>query len=341
MKRVLSLILALTLTLALAACGGKGGWQEQYDLGQKYLTEGNYEEAILAFTAAIEIDPKRAPAYVGRGSAYALSGDTEGNLTAAETDFTTAIELDETDPDAWLGLADVYIRMGDYDKAQETLERALEALGDDDRITAKLAEMEEGRFTDSDGHPRKTCHYEDGALVEYWLYDYDEKGNNIRTSNYDADGTWQRTEESEFNDAGQEIRMVETSEDGTRTEVYTYDAQGRRIREDRTNVYEDSQSTGYTLISYDDAARTETHESYYGGKLENRFVIEMDEAVSGRRPATTCRTRTGSCTWITTWSTSGTRTGATAATIFTMWQATGIHPNKQEETNGNDFQRHL
>ncbi len=38
MKRVLSLILALTLTLALAACGGKGGWQEQAALGQKYLT---------------------------------------------------------------------------------------------------------------------------------------------------------------------------------------------------------------------------------------------------------------------------------------------------------------
>ena len=276
MKRVLSLILVLALTLSLAACGDKGGWQEQYDLGQKYLTEGNYEEAILAFTAAIEIDPKRAPAYVGRGSAYALSGDTADNLTAAEADFTTAIELDEIDPDAWLGLADVYIRMGDYDKAQETLERALEALGDDDRITTKLAEMEEGRFTDSDGHPRKTCHYEDGALMEYWLYDYDERGNNIRTTCYGAGGAWQNTEESEFNDAGQEIRMVETSEDGTRTEVYTYDAQGRRIREDRTNVYEDGQSTGYTLISYDDAARTETHESYYGGKLENRFVIEMD-----------------------------------------------------------------
>ena len=54
MKRVLSLILALTLTLALAACGDNSAkWQEQYDLGQKYLTDGNYEEAILAFTAAI------------------------------------------------------------------------------------------------------------------------------------------------------------------------------------------------------------------------------------------------------------------------------------------------
>ena len=43
MKRVFSLLLVLALTLSLAACGGKGGWQEQYDLGQKYLTDGNYE----------------------------------------------------------------------------------------------------------------------------------------------------------------------------------------------------------------------------------------------------------------------------------------------------------
>lgn len=44
-------------------------WQEQYDLGVQYLSEGNYTETIIAFTAAIEIDPKQAPAYVGRGDA--------------------------------------------------------------------------------------------------------------------------------------------------------------------------------------------------------------------------------------------------------------------------------
>ena len=42
-------------------------WQEQYDLGVRYLAEGNYEEAIIAFTAAIEIDPNRVEAYMGRG----------------------------------------------------------------------------------------------------------------------------------------------------------------------------------------------------------------------------------------------------------------------------------
>ena len=32
---------------------------DQYDLGMRYLSESNYEEAILAFTAAIKIDPNK------------------------------------------------------------------------------------------------------------------------------------------------------------------------------------------------------------------------------------------------------------------------------------------
>ncbi len=69
--------LSLCLLIILSACGPKAPtWQEQYDLGVRYLEEGNYEEAIIAFTAAIEIDP-RAESYLGRGQAYMLSGGTE------------------------------------------------------------------------------------------------------------------------------------------------------------------------------------------------------------------------------------------------------------------------
>ena len=59
--RHLAVLLAVTLlAVCLSACGAgtEKKWQEQYDLGVRYLSEGNYEEAVIAFTAAIEIDPK-------------------------------------------------------------------------------------------------------------------------------------------------------------------------------------------------------------------------------------------------------------------------------------------
>ena len=77
MKRFTALLLAVLLLLSLAACGGKNTWQEQYDLGMRYLNEGNYQEAIIAFEAAIKIDPKRPEAYLGAAEAYMGLGDTD------------------------------------------------------------------------------------------------------------------------------------------------------------------------------------------------------------------------------------------------------------------------
>lgn len=106
----------------MTACGGAGRWKEQYDLGMRYLSEENYEEAILAFTEAINIDPNRAELYISRAGAYVYSGETADNLAAALADYEAAKELDSADPDLWLGLADVYIRQGELIKALETLE---------------------------------------------------------------------------------------------------------------------------------------------------------------------------------------------------------------------------
>ena len=58
MKQFACVFLTIILLLTLAACSkapeadpadGAPGWQTQYDLGVRYLSEGNYEEAILAF----------------------------------------------------------------------------------------------------------------------------------------------------------------------------------------------------------------------------------------------------------------------------------------------------
>jgi len=123
-------------------------WQEQYDLGVRYLSEGNYEEAIIAFTAAIEIDPKQAPAYVGRGNAYVGSGETEANIATAQMDYKQAIKLDETNAEAYLGLANVYILLNDYDKALEVLNQGLEKTGNNEQLATKIFEIENSSSDD-------------------------------------------------------------------------------------------------------------------------------------------------------------------------------------------------
>ena len=139
-NRVCNLVFALLLFIGLVACGQGSGqtseagaastWQEQYDLGVRYLSEGNYEEAIIAFTAAIEIDPNRAEAYVGRGDAYIGSGETEENLAAAQADYELAIELDDSQAEFYRKLSYAYDAMGESLRAIEVLEQGAHLLGD-------------------------------------------------------------------------------------------------------------------------------------------------------------------------------------------------------------------
>ena len=93
MKRFFCILLAALLLLTLAACSKAPeadladeapDWQTQYDLGVRYLSEGNYEEAILAFEAAIEIDPRNADAYLKLAQACEQREDYAKTLQTLE-----------------------------------------------------------------------------------------------------------------------------------------------------------------------------------------------------------------------------------------------------------------
>lgn len=144
-KRFISILVCVLCVVELCACCGQraAAWQEQYDLGVRYLSEGNYEEAIIAFTAAIEIDPKQAPAYVGRGDAYIGSGETEENLASALADYEKALVLDSAIQEAYLGLAEIYIRRGDYKTAEEILQDGLKYARENLKLMDKLSELEQ------------------------------------------------------------------------------------------------------------------------------------------------------------------------------------------------------
>ena len=108
MRRLCSLLLTLALVLGLCACGQNAGasWQEQYDLGVKYLSEGNYEEAVIAFTAAIDIDPRWPEAYERAAEAY----EALGRVEEARDLLEEALEQFEDE-----NLRRLYLRLGRTD----------------------------------------------------------------------------------------------------------------------------------------------------------------------------------------------------------------------------------
>lgn len=78
-RRVIVLFIMTMLSFLLISCGPtkEAAWQEQYDLGVRYMSDGNYEEAILAFNAAIEIDPKQVDTYRSLAEIYMELGEYE------------------------------------------------------------------------------------------------------------------------------------------------------------------------------------------------------------------------------------------------------------------------
>lgn len=99
---VVCVILAALLLAMIFVVSGSGHRKlnDFLDLGNKYLDDMNYEEAILVFDEAIAIDPKCAEAYLGKAQAqYAL-----GQVDEAVSTLREGIERvdDSTELEAYL-----------------------------------------------------------------------------------------------------------------------------------------------------------------------------------------------------------------------------------------------
>lgn len=85
---IISILVALAVAIAvgLFALNNSTGARlsKQLQLAQKYVSEMNYEEAIIAYKAAIEIDPKSAEAYIGLAKVYIAQDDYEQALAVLQ-----------------------------------------------------------------------------------------------------------------------------------------------------------------------------------------------------------------------------------------------------------------
>ena len=147
-------IFLLVAMLSLSACNKQSTWQDLYDLGMKYLEEGDYEEAVNAFRVAFSIDEKKQQAYIGAADAYmgmAASGtdgvDVDKCYAAAEENYRKVLEKDSANGDVYQKLADVYAGEQDTKKTEELLEEARENGQEGtwiEEISANLAPVEIG-----------------------------------------------------------------------------------------------------------------------------------------------------------------------------------------------------
>ncbi len=139
---VVTIILVLTVGIVIYNTPEKR-LARQLDLGNRYLEEQNYEQAIVAFDLAISIDPKSAEAYLGKAEANVGMGNYEQAVEVYKTALQMIPDADSVIRAAeqfYLDYAQIYIDSGDLERAIGILEEGVELLNSE-RIREKLEEV--------------------------------------------------------------------------------------------------------------------------------------------------------------------------------------------------------
>lgn len=116
---VILLVLAAGMLFLIFAPGPRMKWA--LSMGEKYLTECDYTQAVTMFSRAIRVDARSEPAYLGRAEAYIQLNQP----AAAVEDLTFVIdELTTDDADVYIQRAEAYTMLGNTDAAQADLDTA-------------------------------------------------------------------------------------------------------------------------------------------------------------------------------------------------------------------------
>ena len=90
--------------------------------GFAYYNKREYDLAIADYTKAIQIDPKNAVTYNNRGAAY----NSKGNYDPAIADLDQAIRLNPDFESPYRHRAFAYMKKGDYKQARADVNKALQ-----------------------------------------------------------------------------------------------------------------------------------------------------------------------------------------------------------------------
>jgi len=262
MKKLLSFALAAALLLTVAACGAPAAVPNPpLILGEKYLTDLDYEQALLQFDQAIVIEPKNPRGYLGKADALLhlerQSEAAEVLGVAAKQCRPQRAALNEAKAamgkslvEACIALADAYETLGWREIALALLRRVCEELPEESRLKDALerlinapaqTELPKGSKTEKTTAaaeaPKKpvkriTSYSADGAVLSTATYEHDAKGQIIRVETHAGDGSifsWSGT--VQYDTKGQMSRIDYKNSDGTSGYgIYYYNDKGQNVR---------------------------------------------------------------------------------------------------------------
>lgn len=121
-KRIVFLTLLIVLgAFLLTGCGAIAEFRvnQQMDLGNRYLAEMKYEDAVVAFQCVIDLEDQNVDAWLGLAHAYTgmaemSAGEEKVNYTRESARaYQAVVEIDGQNTDAWQGLAEESTRLLD------------------------------------------------------------------------------------------------------------------------------------------------------------------------------------------------------------------------------------
>ncbi len=116
---------AATLTgilLTMSACSEGGGGENKAD---RNYSQGNYEEAISAYSKTLDTKPKNFHALYNRGRSY----EELGEFGKAEKDFLAALEIEPRNTQVLLSLSNIFQKQKNHNSALLYAEQATEVAG--------------------------------------------------------------------------------------------------------------------------------------------------------------------------------------------------------------------
>ena len=124
---IVMLVIAMLCASAMAQDNTTESW---FKKGQELGRNGSYEEAVKAYDNALELEPKNAEAWLGKGTVLSLwAGSThdEGLYEDAIKAFDKVIELDPQQNRARLVKANALLNLGKYNESLKIFDEAIEA----------------------------------------------------------------------------------------------------------------------------------------------------------------------------------------------------------------------